>query len=194
MGFYIPEDDILHSHRCGHLKSHKSYITCTNRLCALNALIFWHRAPCSPYLNRSFGEMYRLHLQRWNWAEQETRVQKGTTRVSDSADRWYFPPYRLFTYRLYPGDSNMDNYHLSCGKTCLCCTEWVFTNRVVYPPSSQWVNIFCLCQPKIRSAIFCRLPAGSSLECYAVPAGLDVLGLGTGTKGRGEWTIFHFFR
>jgi hypothetical protein len=33
---------------------------------------FWVIAPCSPYMNRSFGGTYRLHLQGRKSAKQET--------------------------------------------------------------------------------------------------------------------------
>jgi hypothetical protein len=42
----------------------------------MNVAIFCDIAPCSPYVNRSFGRKYRLHLQDRKSTEQGTTVQQ----------------------------------------------------------------------------------------------------------------------
>jgi hypothetical protein len=96
--------------------------TTTNRL-KIKIAIFWDIAPCSLYMNRSFGGTYHLHLQGRKSAKQETSDSRSLYNcypdpqlilpsqllwlVSCSADirtcrcRWYFPPKRLFIYRLH---------------------------------------------------------------------------------------------
>jgi hypothetical protein len=39
-------------------------------------------APCSPYMNRRFGEMYHLHLQGRKSAEQDPNVQQVAREVA----------------------------------------------------------------------------------------------------------------
>jgi hypothetical protein len=43
---------------------------------AVLVVIFWDKAPCSPYLNGRFGGTYRLHLLGRKSAKQETSLQQ----------------------------------------------------------------------------------------------------------------------
>jgi hypothetical protein len=40
----------------------------------MNAVIFWDKAPFSPYVKRRFSGMYHLHLQGRKSTEQETSL------------------------------------------------------------------------------------------------------------------------
>jgi hypothetical protein len=42
----------------------------------MNIAIFWHIGSCSPYTNRSFGEIYYFHLQGRKSAKEESTVQQ----------------------------------------------------------------------------------------------------------------------
>jgi hypothetical protein len=47
------------------------------RLIPLNCVgIFWYISQCSPYVNRSLGETYHLHLQGRKSAEQKTNMRQ----------------------------------------------------------------------------------------------------------------------
>jgi hypothetical protein len=50
----------------------------------MDVAFFWDTAQCNQHMNRRFGETYRLHLQGWISAEQETNVQQVAPLIIDT--------------------------------------------------------------------------------------------------------------
>jgi hypothetical protein len=51
----------------------------------MNVVIFWDIAPCSPYVNRSFGGCFYLYFQGGKSAEQETRRLDNKSASRDNS-------------------------------------------------------------------------------------------------------------
>jgi hypothetical protein len=47
----------------------------------INVAIFWDAAPCSSFVNRRFGTLYHLHLQRRKSAERENSLQQVASQL-----------------------------------------------------------------------------------------------------------------
>jgi hypothetical protein len=83
----------------------------------MNVAIFWDIAQCNPYMNRSFGGTYRLHLQSRKSVEQDTSLQqvgrlnfdpeKEVIRSSETSVNM------RTTLRYIPGDVKINNKPLS---------------------------------------------------------------------------------
>jgi hypothetical protein len=92
---------------------YRDFISPSTFMLLLKIAIVWNIAPCSPYMNRRFGGMYRLHIQGPKSVEQEINVRAGgqaewaaVMLVSCSVDfgpwrgRRCVPPKRRFIYGL----------------------------------------------------------------------------------------------
>jgi hypothetical protein len=57
----------------------------------MNVAIFWDIAPCSPYVNRRFGETYHLHIQGRKTAAKGTSEQQMASQKATQTSRRYIP-------------------------------------------------------------------------------------------------------
>jgi hypothetical protein len=120
LGFSIPEDTFLHSHRRENLKSYISSVYFNLYL----KFEFLHQQLCHHllrygaiyiYVYRHFGGTYHLHLQERKLTEQKSIVQPPAWRwfVTDFRPwewRWYASPKRRLhrAQSCIPEDGNID--------------------------------------------------------------------------------------